>query len=114
MKKFFSTFWELALIVAVIIILVMSFLTLIGCALDPPIRNETENKKCFQFRQCMYWIQKSEDKSPCMKLLDECGKLETFEYCKNTENQISIKIKDRRGNIHEGTDFHSGCWDILK
>lgn len=105
--------WELILLLILMVLIGLMIMTVMGCALDPPIKDESENKKCFQFRQCMYIIQKSKDKSPCMKFLDECSKLDTYEYCKDKHNRIPIKVKTRQGLV-EGDDFFVGCYEILK
>jgi hypothetical protein len=82
--------------------------------INEPVRWDGEPMKCFRERYCRYQEQNNPDKSSCQSWADECSKLIDFEYCKDEKNRVPVKVKDRHGNIHEGTDFHVGCWDILK
>lgn len=97
------------------IFLLMVFLISCGpVKIIEPVRWEGEPFPCFKERYCNYQNQNNADKTYCGKWADYCYKLHTFEYCRDVKNQIPVKITDRRGQMHEGTDFHSGCWDVLK
>lgn len=81
--------------------LIFIVLLLSGCMVKQPVKAPEENQKCFQFRQCLYLLQKSKDKSICQSILSECSKLDTYEFCKNP------------GKREKNQDFNT-CWHILK
>ena len=78
-----------------------------------PVKWEKEPIPCYRERYCNYQNQNNPDKSYCNKWANDCNKLLTYEYCKQIENRIPVKVTTRTG-IVEGDDFFVGCWNILK
>lgn len=116
--------WTIIYVAAFILFftIILFFMTILGCGsveINEPVRwsdkngKYIESLKCFRERYCRYQTQNKEDQSSCIKWTEECAKLIDFEYCKNPDNRIKIKVTTAAG-IVEGDDFFAGCWTILK
>lgn len=106
------------LVVFYVFVLLFFLLALmaLGCGpvkIEEPKQWDKEPLPCFRERYCNYQNQNNPDKSYCNGWAVDCNKLLTYEYCKDSENRIKIKVKTMNG-IVEGDDFFSGCWNILK
>lgn len=99
----------------IILCIVMAFSMACGTVkIKEPTKLPGEPYKCFRERYCMYQNQNNPDKSYCLVWAESCSKIIDFEYCRDPKNRISVKVRTRNGQLVEGDDFKSGCWDILR